>query len=90
MILSEKMAKIQKLRFFSTLRPKFSKLEKVIKILFPTDFSKLGKVILGQFLGLCDNFCMSYSKFSTKEVGSTQLFFQINFATPFFDVFYHE
>ena len=74
------MAKIQKLRFFSTLRPKFSKLEKVIKILFPTDFSKLGKVILGQFLWLYDNFCMSYSKFSTKKC---YVFFNIGFPIHF-------
>ena len=74
------MAKIQKFRFFSTLRPKFSKLEKIIKILFPTDFSKLGKVILGQFLGLSDNFCMSYSKFSTKKC---YVFYNIGFPIHF-------
>ena len=65
---------------FSILRPKISKLEKVIKILFPTDFSKLGKVILGQFLWLYDNFCMSYSKFSTKKC---YVFYNIGFPIHF-------
>ena len=62
------------------MKPKISKLEKVIKILFPTDFSKLGKVILGQFLEFYDNFCMSYSKFLTKKC---YVFYNIGFPIYF-------
>ena len=75
-----KNGKNSKIAFFLTLRPKFSKLEEVIKILFPTDFSKFGKVILGQFLGFSDNFCISFSKFSTKKC---YVFYNIGFPIHF-------
>ena len=45
-----------------------------------TDFSKSGKVIPGQFLWLYDNFCMSYSKFSTKKC---YVFYNIGFPIHF-------